>query len=221
MKKKLLFGIIIGISMSMIFTSCSGETNKDEESITESSVVTTETSATQVSDESNVANVSENEIPEETGVDIEQLPVINVNSSNVTDGVWDTKITNTTNGENLSPELSWSSVEGALGYEVYMIDTDANWLHLLAYTTDTSFEMGQIDGTDGNKYIGPYPPSGTHHYVVYVVAIKANPGDVITHYDSGYNHIEKYVNALNIDENGNEGNVIGFGLLEATYTYGD
>ena len=48
-----------------------------------------------------------------------------VSSSNVADGVWDTKITNTTNGENLSPELSWSSVEGALGYEVYMIDTDS------------------------------------------------------------------------------------------------
>ena len=45
-------------------------------------------------------------------------------------GVWDSVITNTENGSNKSPRLSWEPVEGASSYVVYMVDTSANnWLH--------------------------------------------------------------------------------------------
>ena len=67
------------------------------------------------------------------GVDI---PVLNgketfaLSSGDLHDGVWDTVITNTVNGENVSPQLSWEPVDGAECYAIYMVDTSANcWIH--------------------------------------------------------------------------------------------
>ena len=70
-----------------------------------------------------VADPSENAVSE-------GLPQFDVTSTNLHSGVWDTVITNTENGNNVSPQLSWEPVESAKSYVIYMVDTSAgNRLH--------------------------------------------------------------------------------------------
>lgn len=210
-----------GLIVSMMLAGCATETNETTEATTTETVIDTTVADTISETAAETTAADSNQATEETEALVVDFGAISITSNNNTNGVWDTKITNTTNGENVSPELSWSAVDGASMYAVYMIDLDASWLHLMAYTTDTSFAEGQIDGTEGNKYVGPYPPSGTHNYVIYVIALKGEPGEVRTHYDSGYNNINKFAEQLDIDVNGNSGNVICAGMLEGTYTAGD
>ena len=73
----------------------------------------------------------------------EDIETFNSSSGNLTDGVWDVKITNTASGENLSPELNWDEVDGASEYVVIMID--GAWLHMDVFTTKTSLEEGEIE----------------------------------------------------------------------------
>lgn len=92
------------------------------------------------------------------------LPQFDISSDDLHDGVWDTVITNTDYGKNVSPQLSWEPVEGAKSYVIYMVDTSAgNWLHWRAGNiTETTLEQGSATECE---YIGPYPPSGTHNYI--------------------------------------------------------
>ncbi len=154
----------------------------------------------------------------EATVEDEREINIEITSPNLTEGVWDTKITNTLNGENVSPELSWTAIDGASCYVVYMIDTKAYWLHMEVLTSDTDIALGQIDSSDDNKYVGPYPPYGTHPYNIYVVALKEAPGDVNTHFDAGSNKIDDFLEELDISQSGESGNIIGYGVLEGEYT---
>ena len=77
------------------------------------------------------------------------------------------------NGQNLVPEITWDEVPNARAYAVYMLDESANnWLHMMAVTTNTTIKEGEaIQG----QYIGPYPPSGNHSYVIYVLALETAP----------------------------------------------
>ncbi len=148
------------------------------------------------------------------------LPSFTVTSKNLTDYVWDDKITNTKYGENLSPELTWEKVDGATMYVVIMID--GNWLHMDVYTTETSLAEGTIGkGTAGQQYVGPYPPSGTHTYSVFVFALKAEMGYVEMHFDAGSNVIDKIYKGLDTDKDGNAGNVLAYGRLDGNYTHKD
>ena len=148
------------------------------------------------------------------------LPSFAVTSKNLTDYVWDDKITNTKYGENLSPELTWEKVDGATMYVVIMID--GNWLHMDVYTTETSLAEGTIGkGTAGQQYVGPYPPSGTHTYSVFVFALKAEMGYVEMHFDAGSNVIDKIYKGLDTDKDGNAGNVLAYGRLDGNYTHKD
>ena len=104
---------------------------------------------------------------------------ISLTSTDLHDGYWDVRISHD-KGEDISPHLSWDSVEGAACYAVYMIDPDGgNWVHMKAVTTEAGLEAGDIptkktgtDGEDMGRYIGPYPPNGVHTYNVYVFALK-------------------------------------------------
>lgn len=160
-----------------------------------------------------------------TTVAIEDLTLdyseINITSDDLNDGIWDARITYTMYGDNVSPDLSWDEVEGAEVYAVYMIDLDASWLHMMAFTTDTSIPEGFADGENGNLYVGPYPPSGTHNYVVYVIALKDYPQQFFYRFDSDRNYIDTIAGRINIDVNGNSDNVICGGMLSGTYTNGD
>lgn len=122
-------------------------------------------------------------------------------------------------GENLSPELSWDMVEDASCYAIYMYDADAlNFLHWrLADVTDTSIKEGAI--TSETMYVGPFPPEGTHHYEIVVYALKHAPK-----FYAG--ELKKQADITAIEDNlnivdGEEGNVVGVGLVQCTVTRGE
>lgn len=122
-------------------------------------------------------------------------------------------------GENLSPELSWDMVEDASCYAIYMYDVDAlNFIHWrLADITDTSIKEGAI--TSETMYIGPFPPEGTHHYQIVVYALRHAPKFYI-------GKIKEQADITAIEDtmdivDGEEGNVVGVGLVQCTVTRGE
>lgn len=111
-------------------------------------------------------------------------------------------------------------MEGANYYAVMMFDVDANWLHFMVTdVTGTELEQGAYTATD--TYVGPYPPksAGTHTYRIAVFAIQKQPNDTIAKPDSRQSYAE-LVNHLN-QVGGSSDNIIAYGYVEGTYTYGD
>jgi len=151
-------------------------------------------------------------------ITFEDVPTFKVTSKCVKNGKWMDKISNTSRGENISPDLTWDSVEGATQYQVIMID--GNWLHMDVATTATSIEEGEIkkNGGKGSRFVGPYPPLGTTHtYSIFVFALKDEPGKFYMGFDGGGNSINDIYKGLNTDVNGNTGNVISYGRLDGNY----
>lgn len=151
-------------------------------------------------------------------VSFEDLPAFNVSSSSLVNGIWDARITNTANGENISPELTWDAVDGASQYVVFMID--GAWLHMDVFTTETSLAEGAIGrGSRGEQYVGPYPPNGTTHtYSVFVFALKGEIGKLPFAFDNGGNSINNIFASLDVDANGDSGNVLAYGRLDGNFT---
>ena len=89
---------------------------------------------------------------------------------------------NGTEISNRTPELSWNAIDGAEEYVIYMIDTSANnWLHWrVSGLTDTHLDPGSQAG----EYVGPYPPSGTHTYIIKVYALSAPPLSLPGNFDA-------------------------------------
>ncbi len=146
------------------------------------------------------------------------LPSFSVTSACLSDGKWDPKITKTKYGQNISPDLSWEKVEGASRYMIFMIDGE--WLHMDVFTEETSLSEGALHGNDaGARFVGPYPPFGTHTYSVFVFAVKDAPGEVKYLFDGGGNDINKIFEAVNTDKDGNTGNVLAYGRLDGNYTH--
>ena len=153
-------------------------------------------------------------------ISFDDLPSFDVTSSNLNDGIWNDKITNTKYGENLSPELTWDAVDEATRYVVIMID--GAWLHMDVFTTETHLDEGSVGrGQRGEQYVGPYPPNGTHTYSIFVFALKDEPGKVRFAFDAGGNSIDLIYSGLDKDKDGNEGNVIAYGRLNGNYTHKD
>ena len=153
------------------------------------------------------------------------VPSITVTSTSVTDEGKLLTVTaaaerNDPQGENQSPAVSWEAVEGANYYAVMLFDVDANWLHLFA-TDITDTELPQGAYTDTGIYVGPYPPksAGTHTYRLAVFAIKEQPNDTI----GKLNSKESYAGLVNhLNQVGNNSdNILAYGYMEGTYTYGD
>ena len=155
---------------------------------------------------------------------ISEIVTIDVSSESLTEeGKWITTI-NSTNakpaGSNLSPQLSWSEVDGAKLYAIYMIDTSAgNWLHWKAHNIQvTNLELGvKIEDSD---YVGPYPPSGIHEYEIIVYALKAAPDNYAGSFNSSnpnYQTVEE-----KLDTTGDkQGNIIGKGSVIGTVSVGE
>lgn len=207
---------------TLILSACSNEVL--ESSVIEETLIETSVLEESVSEETIIEEATIEEVAETTAA-IEDLILdysdINITSNDLNDGIWDARITYTMYGDNVSPDLSWDEVDGAEVYAIYMIDLDATWLHMMAFTTDTSIPEGFVDGENGNFYVGPYPPSGTHNYVVYVIALRDYPQQFFYRFDSDRNYIDTIAGRINIDINGNSDNVICGGMLSGTYTNGD
>jgi phosphatidylethanolamine-binding protein (PEBP) family uncharacterized protein len=112
--------------------------------------------------------------------------------------------------------LQWKAVEGATTYAVIMVDPDGNnWLHWTAATDKTCLEQGEYTGEKAG-YVGPYPPSGTHHYIVYVFALKETPSSLTEKIDSAGADIETIAKELNSGQI-SENNILAVGKIEGTY----
>jgi Raf kinase inhibitor-like YbhB/YbcL family protein len=86
-------------------------------------------------------------------------------------------------GENVSPELEFTGIpENAKSLALIMDDPDApngdfvHWVMWNIPVTNTIAENAQpgmqgLNGRKENKYTGPCPPSGTHHYHFKIYAL--------------------------------------------------
>ena len=153
------------------------------------------------------------------------LRQFSVSSEDLQKGVWNDVIANTDRGENLSPQLSWDKIQEADAYVIYMIDPDGNnWLHMKSGSVvETSISRGQIRSitgqtTDDPSYIGPYPPAGTHHYEIYVFALRQKKDGYYGTVNVPSEGIEKIGSMIDVYENGDVGNVIAYGKISGTYT---
>lgn len=157
-------------------------------------------------------NISDNE-DMMSGFGVRQFEVT---SDDLHDGVWDTIITNTEYGENVSPSLSWDPVEGADSYVIYMVDPTArNWMHWKSNDVkDTDLEQGWASD---DEYVGPYPPNGTHDYEIYVIAIKEGLDTIGGDFDAANTGFEDDLKELNVPA----GNILAYGHIVGTYTHGD
>ena len=168
---------------------------------------------------------SKNGTYDKTIDDFKSRATLNVSSESLSDGRWNSSITNTADGMNLSPQLSFDPVDGAAYYVIYMVDESANsWVHWYAEVSDTFLDEGENPG----QYIGPYPPegSGDHLYTIFVYALSGEPG---ARFDGDYPEFDKswfggdvlwtYLNILD----GNKspvmyGNVIEYGYISGIYS---
>ena len=168
---------------------------------------------------------------DKTVEDFKENATMTVTSEDLQNGVWSDRITNTENGENLSPELSFDKVEGAEYYFIYMVDESANnWVHWIA--TDvrkekigTGANMKEYKNNKDFKYVGPYPPegSGEHVYTIYVYAMKGKPDkDLELEFDETFLSADyMYYDYLSISKSGNPdeyGNVLAYGYISGTYS---
>lgn len=114
-------------------------------------------------------------------------------------------------GKNQSPAVSWNAIPDAKAYAVYILDSSANyWCHWKALVKTTSLKQGENPG----KYIGPYPPSGTHSYRIYVFALKKSPSSLPGSFDAK--------NSLNNITNGlGKSNILAQGYTTVKYAHGD
>lgn len=141
---------------------------------------------------------------------VDSYGTFNATSSDLNGENWDVRIAND-KGDNLSPELDWESVDGAVCYAVVMIDPDgSNWLHMKALTSGTHLSSGEAE-----EYVGPYPPAGIHEYDVYVIALKNEktvPGTLNLPCDG----VEEILSMLDT-YNGDTGNVLGYAKVTGFY----
>ena len=147
----------------------------------------------------------------------DNLDTFTVSSNDLSDGVWNNDISNQADGQNLSPELHWDPVPHADRYCIIMIDETAdNWMHwFLTDYTHNSIEKGK----GGYMYVGPYPPSGTHTYTVYVFALKNESFSVSgAVFDAAGNDIKKIAESLNNSPYSDYNNLISYGKISGTYT---
>lgn len=152
-----------------------------------------------------------------TGFDLEELPCFALTSEDLHDGVWDAAITNTEQGDNRSPQLSWEPVEGAESYAVCMVDESAgDWLH---WKQSCISAAGLAPGAaPSDAYVGPYPPSGTHTYTVYVFALRKEDPNIIGTLDINSIPFRDIAQSADVTERGDVGNMIAYGKLTGTYS---
>lgn len=194
--KKITYLLLV--TLVMLLTACSGETDTSE-------------TKDEVTNEQNTKNVQKG-IFSDLNVN-----TFSISSEDLQNGVWNTIITNTTNGSNVSPQLTWDAVPDAACYVIYMTDTSAgNWIHWKSNNvTETTLPQGWAPAIE---YIGPYPPGGTHTYEIYVIAIKEPIERAQGVHNSDNPRFKECILELDKTADGNSGNILAYGHLSGTYT---
>ena len=164
-------------------------------------------------------------------LDISKLPTFNVSSSDLHDGAWDEKI-GAKHG-NISPELTWDKVNYAGKYAIIMIDHGGNnWLHWISIVDDSNDDdnnneddkdlnvtipSGAYNNID-DGYVGPYPPSGTHSYTIYVFALQGDTYNLNFQLDKGGTDLQNIVDQLNSGVYTDYNNIVAVGIIEGNYS---
>lgn len=221
MKKKLLVTLCTVAALSV--SACGSSSKNDVESTKATVSKNEEVKQTENTDAETIEATTEKETVEETTeatFSESDVAAIEVKSKDLHDGVWDTKITNTEKGSNVSPQLSWEAVEGADSYVVYMVDNTAgSWMHWKSKDVKkTKLKQGWADS---EEYVGPYPPGGTHEYEIYVIALKNPVSEVYGEFDKSNIGFRDNKFNCNITDDGEEGNILAIGTIKGTYTAGD
>ena len=182
-----------------------------------------ETTAASVSEETTETTAAEPEmtvvplIADENGNLMSQFEEFELTSEDIEDGFWVDAISSSPAGDDVSPQLSWDPVDGAGQYIIYMVDVSANYLiHWKAEgVTETHLDRGWAD----SFYFGPYPRTGlTNTYDIYVIAIR-NPIDRLRGSLRVPNeNFPLFLAHLDIDAEGNTGNIIAYGHISAQYS---
>ncbi len=216
MNKRVIASLLILAVMSGLCACSSGSSETSE--MSSSAVISTEVEETTTTAEETTEETTES--AEEEQIDFLQgHDTFTLSSDDLVDGVWSDAITSTLIGENLSPELHWDEVEGASCYVVYMVNVSTtNFMHLKTdMITTTSLAQGELSITE---YAGPHPEEGTEcRYDVYVVAL-ANPVERVKGtLASPCLNFEEFINDLDVDIDGNSGNIVAYGRLSGTYSH--
>lgn len=217
--KKLVIGIIL-LSLIGALVGCSNDNGKGEEKpIIEETLTVERNKADEIEDEIKVEieDETEKEIKEDSSNIATQYECFELYSSNLNEGKWDDIISDTDKGSNLSPQLSWTEVEGAELYVIYMVDVNVQYF--MHWKADGVLETNLSQGWAEKDYVGPYPPAGgTHTYDIYVFALK-KPIERLKGSVNGVNaKFPSFIEALDTDVSGNTGNIISCGYLTGTFT---
>jgi len=186
---------------------------------------TTETTAAETTEQTEASETTAAEpevtvvplIADENGNLMSQYEEFELTSEDIEDGFWVDAISSSPAGEDVSPQLSWDPVDGAGQYIIYMVDVSANYLiHWKAEgVTETHLDRGWAE----SFYFGPYPRTGlTNTYDIYVIAIR-NPIDRLRGSLRVPNeNFPLFLAYLDIDAEGNTGNIIAYGHISAQYS---
>ncbi len=226
-RKAVLFGVIFSLllfTMTGCGSSAENATPAEEpvEAVAETEqeeVAVEESEAVEIAvEEETTIEEAEPEVLHNEFFRDSNIPNFELTSEDLHDGVWDTVISNTAEGANVSPQLTWEAVPDAACYVIYMVDSSAgDWLHWKKNdVTETTLAQGWEQTSD---YLGPCPPPGTtHDYEVYVIAIKEPVERAKGALKSSNPNLYANIWALDTPAEGVTGNILSYGHLVGTFT---
>lgn len=227
LKNKKIAALVLCAAALMNLAGCSDTEAAPAAETAAASVAeeTTETTAAETTEQTEASETTAAEpevtvvplIADENGNLMSQFEEFELTSEDIEDGFWVDAISSSPAGDDVSPQLSWDPVDGAGQYIIYMVDISANYLiHWKAEgVTETHLDRGWAD----SFYFGPYPRTGlTNTYDIYVIAIR-NPIDRLRGSLRVPNeNFPLFLAYLDIDAEGNTGNIIAYGHISAQYS---
>ena len=224
LKNKKIAALVLCAAALMNLAGCS-DTEAVPAAETTAASVSEETTAVETTEQIEASETTATEpemtvvplIADENGNLMSRFEEFELTSEDIEDGFWVDAISSSPAGDDVSPQLSWDPVDGAGQYIIYMVDISANYLiHWKAEgVTETHLDRGWAD----SYYFGPYPRTGlTNTYDIYVIAIR-NPIDRLRGSLRVPNeNFPLFLARLDIDAEGNTGNIIAYGHISAQYS---
>ena len=197
---KRIISLLLTLTFLLAFSSC-GKEQEETNTTTKENTTTIETTT------------QEPEVTTDVIITPSQPVTISVTCNSTTSsGKLLTKCSAASNGQNVVPGITWTKVDGANAYALYILDESAsNWMHMKATTTATEIKEGSsIQG----QYKGPYPPSGNHTYVIYVLALDKAPSSLPGTFDSTNQSIDTLKTQISAT-------ILGQGQTTVMYANGD
>ena len=200
---KRLISLLLTLTFLLAFSSCGKEQEETDISTTENTTKQETTTEPEVTTEEETTMETTNNQPVTISVTCNSL---------ASNGRLLTKCSAASNGQNVVPGITWTKVDSAAAYAIYILDKSAsNWMHMKTIETATEIkEGGQLQG----QYKGPYPPSGNHSYVIYVLALDKALSSLPGNFDStnqGIDTLKAQINAT----------ILGQGQTSVNYASGD